>query len=188
MESSASQSRETKERNRRILESIVSMIPSDRGSVSVGFLLRLLSIGNFLGVSSATKTELIRRSSQQLDEATVDDLLFPSYSSSQQSMYDIELVMAVIESLRVLWRRQPLRKDENSQVLGSIRKVAKVIDLYLQVISRDVNLPVSKVVAIAEALPEIARPGHDELYKAINTYLKVKNLSFRPLSPLGFRF
>ncbi|KAK4754353.1 hypothetical protein SAY87_002457 [Trapa incisa] len=172
MESSSSQMREIKDRDRRILESIVSMIPSDRGSVSVGFLLKLLSIGNFLGVSSVVKTELIRRSSLQLDEATVNDLLFPSYSSSQEFMYDTELVMAVVESLRVLWRRHPLGKDENGEVLKSLRKVAKVIDLYLQVIAKDVNLPVSKVVTLADALPDIARPEHDELYKAINTYLK----------------
>ncbi|OWM85661.1 BTB/POZ domain-containing protein At5g47800 isoform X2 [Punica granatum] len=171
-EGSASQSRELTERNRRILENIVSMVPSDRGSVSVGFLLRLLSIGNFIGVSSATRTELIRRSSQQLDEATVNDLLLPSHSPSSEYLYDIELVSAVLESYWALWRRQPKGKDENSQTLRSIRKVAKVIDLYLQVVSKDANLPVSKVVALAEALPDIARSEHDDLYKAINTYLK----------------
>ena len=42
--SSASQTEESKEKNRKILETIVSMIPADRGSVSVGFLFRLLSI------------------------------------------------------------------------------------------------------------------------------------------------
>lgn len=173
-ESSALESRETKERNRRILESTVSMVPPERGSVSFGFLLRLLSIANFLGVSSATKTELARRSCQQLEEATVEDLIFPSYSSSNEFLYDIELVLAVVESYCVLWRRQSAGKDEDSQSLRSIRKVAKVIDSYLQVISKDVNLHVSKVLAIAEALPDVARSQHDELYRAINTYLKVQ--------------
>ncbi|KAK4783656.1 hypothetical protein SAY86_008030 [Trapa natans] len=173
MESFMSEPPETKERNRRILKSIVSMLHPERGSVSFGFLLRLLSIGNFLGVSSATKTELLRRSCQQLEEASVDDLIFPKYSSSEECQYNIELVLAVVESYCMLWRRQFVGKDEDNQPLSSIRKIARVVDLYLQVISKDVNLQVSKVVAIAGALPHIARPQHDELYRAINTYLKV---------------
>ncbi|KAK4755112.1 hypothetical protein SAY87_008869 [Trapa incisa] len=173
MECFMSEPRGTKERNRRALESIVSMVPPEQGSVSVGFLLRLLSVGNFLGVSTATKTELLRRSCQQLEEAAVDDLIFPKYSSSVECQYNIELVLAVVESYCMLWRRQFAGKYEDDQPLSSIRKVARVIDSYLQVISKDVNLQVSKVVAIAEALPDIARPLHDELYRAINTYLKV---------------
>ncbi|KAK9935835.1 hypothetical protein M0R45_012710 [Rubus argutus] len=37
------------EKNRRIVDTIASMIPGDKGSVSVGFLLRLLIIANYLG-------------------------------------------------------------------------------------------------------------------------------------------
>jgi len=63
------------------------MIPADRGSVSVGFLLRLLSISSHLGVSSVTKTELIKRGSMQFHEAAVSDLNFY-----------VELVQVVLES------------------------------------------------------------------------------------------
>ncbi|KAK0596103.1 hypothetical protein LWI29_012871 [Acer saccharum] len=163
-ESSVSLNDESVEKNRRILETIVSMIPTDRGSVSFGFLLRLLNIANYLGVSPVTKTELRRRASVQFDEATVSDLLFPS----DQHFYDTELVMAVLESYLVLWRRQ----TDNSQLVRGIRKVAKLIDSYLQAVARDVNMPVFKLVSLAEALPDIAREDHDDLYKFINIYLK----------------
>ncbi|KAL5576364.1 hypothetical protein UlMin_018063 [Ulmus minor] len=171
-ESSVSQTEEFADKNRRILETVVSMIPADRGSVSVGFLLRLFSIANYLGVSPVTKTELLRRCSLQLDEATVEDLLFPSQSSLNQHFYDIDLVMAVLESFLVLSRRQSPAHVENSQYLRSLRKVAKLVDSYLQVVARDANMPVLKVVSMAESLPDIARANHDDLYKAINIYLK----------------
>ncbi|XVF28088.1 hypothetical protein REPUB_Repub14bG0164900 [Reevesia pubescens] len=171
-QSSESRTEESMEKSRRILEFIVSMIPADRGSVSIGFLLRLLSIANYLGVSPVTKTELIRRAGLQFEEATVGDMLFPSQLSSDHHFYDIDLVAAVLESFLVLWRRQSPATAENSHMLRSIRKTGKLIDSYLQVAARDVNMPISKLVSLAEALPDSAREDHDGLYKAINIYLK----------------
>ncbi|KAK7262058.1 hypothetical protein RJT34_29618 [Clitoria ternatea] len=171
--SSASQTEESKEKNRKILETIVSMIPADRGSVSVGFLFRLLSISIPLGASSVTKTELIRRASLQFEEATVSDLLYPSSSSSDQNYYDIELVLAVLETFLKIWKRMSPAAVDNSYFLRSIRNVGKLIDSYLQVVARDENMQVSKFVSLAETVPSIARLEHDDLYHAINIYLKV---------------
>ncbi|XVF75140.1 hypothetical protein PTKIN_Ptkin13bG0163800 [Pterospermum kingtungense] len=171
-QSSGSSNEESKEKGRRILESIASMIPSDRGSVSIGFLLRLLSIANYLGVSAVTRTELIRRAGQQLEEATVGDMLLPSQLPTDHHFYDIDLVAAVLDSYLGLWRRQSPASAENSHFHRSVRKIGKLIDSYLQVVARDVNMPISKVVSLAEALPDSARGDHDGLYKAINTYLK----------------
>jgi hypothetical protein len=60
--------------------------------------------------------------------------------------------------------------------MRSIRKIGKLVDSYLQAVATDINLPVSKVLSVAEALPDIARKDHDDLYRAINIYLKVKKL------------
>ncbi|KGN49022.1 BTB/POZ domain-containing protein At5g47800 [Cucumis sativus] len=171
-ETKISQSKEDMEKSRQILEKIVGMIPSDRGSVSVGFLLRLLNIANYLAVSSMTKTEIIRRSSLQFEEARVSDLLFPSQSTSNTHFYDVDSVVAVLECLRALWRRQYSGASENSHFLRYIQKVGKLVDSYLRVVVMDINMPVSKVIQLVEALPDIARPNHDDLYKAINMYLK----------------
>lgn len=170
-ESSEAQTEAYPRKKLLIIESIVSMIPSDRDSVSVGFLLRLLSIANYLGASTAVKTELVRRAGLKLEEATTEDLLFPSRSSGQQ-LYDTDLVSAVLEGYSVVWRRQSPAPIENSPFLKSIRNVGKLIDSYLQVVAKDPELPVQKFVSLAEALPDIARQDHDGLYKAINTYLK----------------
>lgn len=174
LETKITQSKEDLEKSRQILEKIVGMIPSDRGSVSVGFLLKLLNIANYLAVSSMTKTEIIRRSSLQFEEARVSDLLFPSQSTSNAHFYDVDSVVAVLECLRALWRRQYSGAAENSHFLRYIRKVGKLVDSYLRVVVMDINMPVSKVIQLVEALPDIARPNHDDLYKAINMYLKVR--------------
>lgn len=171
--SSASQTEESKLKNRKIIETIVSMIPADRGSVSVGFLFRLLSISIHLNASSVIKTELIRRASLQFEEATVSDLLYPSKSSSDQNYYDIELVLAVLETFLKLWKRMSPGAVDNSYFLRSIRNVGKLIDSYLQVVARDDNMQVSKFVSLAETVPSIARVDHNDLYKAIDIYLKV---------------
>ncbi|KAI3910279.1 hypothetical protein MKW92_053938 [Papaver armeniacum] len=156
-ESSVSQTEEMIQKQRKVLDSIVSMIPTERGSVSVGFLLKLLRLASLVGAHHSTKAELIRRSSRQLEDATVDDLLIPLHSSLDQHFYDTNLVGALL--------------DKSESVI-SVRRVGKLIDSYLQVVARDGNMPVSKIVSLAESLPEIARLDHDELYKAINIYLK----------------
>lgn len=164
---------ELMEKNRRILETILNMIPSERGSVSVGFLLRLYSIASYIGASVMTKTELLRKCSLQLEEATVDDLIFPSHSPSDKHFYDIDLVAAVLESYLEMWRRQSLTATENSQFLRSIRNIGKLIDSYLQIVAKDLNMPVFKIASLGETSPDISRENHDDIYKAINIYLKV---------------
>ncbi|CAH8388839.1 unnamed protein product [Eruca vesicaria subsp. sativa] len=162
------------ERHRRVVNTVVNMIPADKGSVSEGFLLRLVSIASYVGASLTTKTELIRKAGLQLEEATLADLLLPSQSSSHLHRYDTDLVAAVLDSFLMLWRRQSsAHVSSNSQLLHSIRKVAKLIDSYLQAVAQDVHMPVPNFVSLAEAVPDIARESHDRLYKAINMYLKV---------------
>ena len=170
---SATQAEKSKAVSRKILETIVSMIPADRGSVSAGFLLRLLSISSPLGVSPVTKTELVKRASIQFEEATVSDLLYPSTSPLDQNFYDTELVLAVLESYLKFWKRISPGAVDKRHLIKSIRSVGKLIDSYLQVVARDDNMPVSKFVSLAETVPAIGRLEHDDLYQAINIYLKV---------------
>ncbi|KAI3456604.1 hypothetical protein Pfo_013267 [Paulownia fortunei] len=169
-EGSTSQVEYSPDKKRKILETIVSLIPADKGSVSIKFLLRLLSIANFLSVSPVTKAELLRLSGLQLEEAMLNDLLLPAQSPNDQTSNDIDLVKTVLESFLRQWKRQT-HADE-SQSLRSIRKIGKLIDSYLQVVAKDANMPVQKVASLAETLPGIARPDNDDLYMAINIYLK----------------
>ncbi|KAL0408562.1 UNVERIFIED_CONTAM: BTB/POZ domain-containing protein, partial [Sesamum radiatum] len=185
-------------RHRLMLESLVSLLPAERGSVSCSFLLKLLKAANILKASSSTKTELARRIGLQLEEATVGDLLVPCLSSTNGMIYDVDVVMTILEQFMLQGQSPPTSPPRNKGKLERQRsrsaenidlefqerrrsssashscklKVAKLVDAYLQEIAKDKNLPLSKFIAIAEAIPEFARLDHDNLYRAIDIYLK----------------
>uniref|UniRef100_A0A0D9VHS3 NPH3 domain-containing protein n=1 Tax=Leersia perrieri TaxID=77586 RepID=A0A0D9VHS3_9ORYZ len=52
-------------------------------------------------------------------------------------------------------------------------RVGRLVDGFLIEVARDPNMPLDKLLAIAEAVPDSARPEHDALYKVVDTYLKV---------------
>lgn len=184
---------------RLLLESIVGLLPVERGAVSCSFLLRLLKAANVLNASTS-KTELARRVGIQLEEATVADLLIPSLSYTDNMIYDVDIVMTTLEQFMLLRQSPPIspprasrdyerrrsRSAENvvfgfeessrrssSTSHSSKLKVAKLMDGYLQEIARDENLPLSKFTELAEAVPRFSRLDHDDLYRAIDIYLKV---------------
>ncbi|CAI9775355.1 unnamed protein product [Fraxinus pennsylvanica] len=186
-------------KHRLLLESIVSLLPAEKGVVSSSFLLKLLKAVNIVKASSSTKIELARRVGIQLEDATVNDLLIPSLSYTSDTIYDIDVVMTILEQFMLQGQSPPTspprtrrnierrrsRSAENvefefqesrrssSASHSSKLKVAKLVDGYLQEIAQDVNLPLPKFLAIAEAIPDFARLEHDDLYRAIDTYLKV---------------
>ncbi|KAG8640092.1 BTB/POZ domain-containing protein At1g67900 [Manihot esculenta] len=189
---------EMNSKHRLLLESIVSLLPADKGAVSCSFLLKLLKAANILNASASSKMELTRRVGLQLEEATVNDLLIPSFSYASETLYDVDLVMTILEQFmlqgqspptspprsKLGFERRRSRSAENidlefqesrrssSASHSSKLKVAKVVDGYLQEIARDVNLPLSKFIALAESIPDFARLDHDDLYRAIDIYLK----------------
>lgn len=188
---------EVTSKHRLLLESIVSLLPSEKGEVSCSFMLKLLKAANIVKASSSSKVELERRIGVQLEEASVSDLLLPALD--EKMMYDVDCVISILEHFMVQGQSPPTsprrgkgeferrrsRSAENVELLfqesrrsssashSSKLKVAKLVDGYLQKIAKDKNLPLSKFIAVAESIPEFARLDHDDLYKAIDIYLKV---------------
>ncbi|PSS28534.1 BTB/POZ domain-containing protein [Actinidia chinensis var. chinensis] len=189
--------RELTSKHRLLLESIISLLPAERGSVSCSFLLKLLKAVNIVNASSSSKMELARRIGLQLEEAKVSDLLIPSMRTDR--LYDVDMVMTILEQFMLQGQSPPTspprakdgfekrrrsRSAENvefgfqesrrssSSSHSSKLKVGKIVDGYLQEIAQDVNLPLSKFTALAEEIPEFARLDHDDLYRAIDIYLK----------------
>ncbi|KZV26575.1 BTB/POZ domain-containing protein [Dorcoceras hygrometricum] len=184
---------------RLLLESIVSLLPAERGAASCSFLLKLLKAANMLKASSSTKMELVKRVGIQLDEATVGDFLIPSLSTQNGLVYDVDIVLNILEHFTLQGQSPPVsprrnkrdferRRSRSAENLAvefqenrrsssashsSKLKVGKLVDKYLQEIARDKNLPLSKFIAVAEAIPDFSRLVHDDLYKAIDVYLKV---------------
>ncbi|CAO2815791.1 unnamed protein product [Amaranthus hypochondriacus] len=169
---------------RMIIESLISIIPPQKDSVSCSFLLRLLRIANKLKVSPALVTELEKRVGMQFEQATLSDLLIPMYNKGE-TMYDVDLVQRLLEHFLVQEQTEcassPSRQytdknmyEESQKAVVSNAKVrvAKLVDSYLTEIARDRNLSLTKFQVLAEALPESARTCDDGLYRAIDSYLK----------------
>ncbi|KAM3241957.1 hypothetical protein ACQJBY_054591 [Aegilops geniculata] len=54
----------------------------------------------------------------------------------------------------------------------ALARVGRLVDAFLMEVAKDPHLPVEKLLAIAEAVPDSARPEHDGLYKVVDSYLK----------------
>ncbi|KAF5733360.1 Phototropic-responsive NPH3 family protein isoform 1 [Tripterygium wilfordii] len=169
---------------RMIIESLISIIPPQKDSVSCSFLLRFLRMANMLKVAPALVTELEKRVGMQFEQATLADLLIPSYNKTE-NMYDVDLVQRLLEHFLVQEQMEsssPSRQSfsdkhmyEGIQMSGcpnAKMRVARLVDSYLTEVARDRNLSLTKFQVLAEALPESARTCDDGLYRAIDSYLK----------------
>ncbi|RRT81917.1 hypothetical protein B296_00000215 [Ensete ventricosum] len=168
----AARTDETPSKHRRVLEAVVSMIPTETASVSGSFLLRLLKLAIYVGASPSTKAELVRRSGRQLDEVTASDLLLPAATNAQS--HDTGMVKAILESF-LLQLRRPMSREDTERMTMSMTKLGRTYDSYLRIIASEGGLPASEFIKLAESLPQVSRDQHDLLYGAIDTYLKVRH-------------
>ncbi|KAM7250739.1 hypothetical protein ACFE04_022622 [Oxalis oulophora] len=169
---------------RMIIESLISIIPPQKDSVSCSFLLRLLRMANMMKVAPALVTELEKRVGMQFEQATLADLLIPSYNKGE-TMYDVDLVQRLLEHFLVQEQMEgssPSRQSFSDKNLfdglqrggnpNAKMRAARLVDSYLTEVARDRNLSLTKFQVLAEALPESTRTCDDGLYRAIDSYLK----------------
>lgn len=201
LDSNAQESAAKQQQHRQILETIVRLLPVEKGSASCSFLLKLLKAAITLDVTSfSLKADLARRIGLQLEEASLSDLLLPS-QLHDSALYDVNMVMLIVEHYLLqnqsppispqpvsrVWsykleKRRSLSADQvdmtesrrsTATTHASKLKVAKLVDGYLAEIARDPNLSLEKFMQLAESIPDFARPFHDGLYRAVDMYLKV---------------
>ncbi|CAM8964100.1 unnamed protein product [Rhodiola kirilowii] len=163
-------------RNKALLDTILNLLPFDKGAgCTCTFLLKLLQVAILVGADEATKEDLVNKVSMKLDEASVNDLLIPS-RCPESPMYDIELVQNILRRFIAMQQKQQsvdivsLNGNGNSQ--KSFFRVAKLIDGYLAKVAHDPNLSPSSFSDLARKIPEPIRLTHDSLYVAIDNYLK----------------
>lgn len=156
------------------VETLVGILPPEKDSIPCNFLLRLLRVANTVGAEPSFRTELEKRISWQLDQASLQELMIPSFSHTCGTLLDFELVLRLVQRFLCL--------DESINRNGtSLIKVAKLVDCYLAEAAVDTNLSVSNFISLAGDLPPYARSSDDGLYRAIDTYLKVFSFSHRSL-------
>lgn len=151
-------------KKRFFLETLVGILPPEKDSIPCNFLLRLLKNANMVGVDSLHQDELEKRISQQLDQASLRELLIPSFSHTRATFLDVELVLRLVKGF--------VNMDEGARSGAAMVKVAKLVDSYLAEAAADQNLRLPEFIALAGSLPAQARATDDGLYRAIDIYLK----------------
>ncbi|KAF2282995.1 hypothetical protein GH714_043057 [Hevea brasiliensis] len=152
-------------KKRFFVETLVGVLPPEKDSIPCNFMLRLLRTANMVGVEPTYRAELEKRISWQLDQASLKELMIPSFSHTFGTLLDVELVTRFVKRFVSL--------DEAAKSgAAALIKVAKLVDSYLAEAAVDANLSLSEFDDLASALPSYARATDDGLYRAIDIYLK----------------
>ncbi|XP_015931746.1 root phototropism protein 2 [Arachis duranensis] len=160
---------------REILQSIVSLFPSEKAAFPINFLCCLLRCAIYLCASSSCKRELEKRISEILEHVTVDDLLVLSFTYDGERLLDLDSVRRIIsgfvekEKSESVFSAGTFREDFSA----AMHRVAKTIDVYLAEIAAYADLTISKFNGIAVLIPKNARKVDDDIYRAVDIYLKV---------------
>ncbi|ESQ31233.1 hypothetical protein EUTSA_v10003889mg [Eutrema salsugineum] len=161
-----------------LLETLVSLLPCKKQSVSCGFLIKLLESSVSLDCGEEERKELSRRIGEKLEEANVPDLLIRAPEGCE-TVYDTDIVETLVdEFVTQTQTRDELDCSDINQGNGFVSdsskaNVAKLIDGYLAEIARmEPNLSPSKFITIAEKVSNFPRSSHDGIYRAIDMFLK----------------
>ncbi|KAF2557311.1 hypothetical protein F2Q68_00017638 [Brassica cretica] len=153
-------------KKRFFVETLIGILPPEKDSVPCNFLLRLLRTAKMVGANPNYLTELENRVAWQLDQASLKELMIPSFSHTSGTLLDVELVTRLVKKFVGL-------DSEGVKTGAALVKVAKLVDSYLAEAALDGGLTLPEFISLIEALPSYARTTEDGLYRAIDTYLKV---------------
>ncbi|XP_038723621.1 BTB/POZ domain-containing protein At5g66560-like isoform X2 [Tripterygium wilfordii] len=176
----SSSSMASESEQRELLESIISNLPLEKSSGSATntrFLFGLLRTANILNASESCRTALQKKIGSQLEQATLDDLLIPSYSYLNETLYDVDCVERILSYFLDNLQERDATGIEGEHGSTSVRSpalmlVGKLIDGYLAEIASDANLKPDRFYNLAISLPDQARLFDDGLYRAVDVYLK----------------
>ncbi|XVE79876.1 hypothetical protein DITRI_Ditri14bG0092100 [Diplodiscus trichospermus] len=159
---------------RELLESIVALLPAEKAAFPIHFLCCFLRCAIYLKASSACKNELEKRISVILEHVTVDDLLVLSFTYDGERLFDLDSIRRIISGFVEKEKSMAVFNagDFREVCSSAMQRVAKTIDSYLAEIATVAELTISKFNGIANLIPKGARKMEDDLYRAIDIYLK----------------
>lgn len=165
---------DSRSNQRNLLESIVDLFPAEKAAFPIHFLCCLLRCAIFLRASTACKTELENRISAILEHVTVDDLLVISFTYDGERLFDLESVRRIISAFVEKEKANAVFSsgDNRESSSAATQRVAKTVDSYLAEIAAYGDLSISKFNGIAILIPKNARKVDDDLYRAVDIYLK----------------
>ncbi|CAN6469498.1 unnamed protein product [Victoria cruziana] len=163
--------KDRRRRQREALDGVVATMPPERTAFPATFLCCLLRAASFLESPAATRGELEKRVAAVLEHIGVDDLVAVAMGYGGDKVVDYESVKRVVAAFADRERRESV--DElRGAASPAMQRVAKTVDAYLAEIATDAGLSISKFTGMAVLIPKSARPYDDDLYRAVDIYLK----------------
>ena len=179
-----------------LLESLVAALPPDPPAAVAGggccataaavatddgitcdFLLKLLRAGSMVGADAALLRDLEARAARRLDQATLGAVMIPAFRhagdhASSALLLDVPLVLRLVRGF--------LKEGAaaGAAIIGgggaAAARVARLVEAYLAEAALEAGLRPAEFEELARAVPAHARPADDALYRAVDTYLKVR--------------
>ncbi|XP_031399579.1 coleoptile phototropism protein 1-like [Punica granatum] len=146
------------------IESLIRLLPPEENSVSCNFLLKLLRLGIVMETDPELTNQLDLRIGSMLDRCHVTDLLVKNFGDNEvDTTYDVGVVVRAVESYvsSVSWNPRP-----------KIHAIGRLVDGYLAFIAREKNLRIETFCSLLMSLPKSVHTCDDNLYRAIDMYLK----------------
>ncbi|KAF9604805.1 hypothetical protein IFM89_014130 [Coptis chinensis] len=165
---------------RLVVETLVSLLPVEKLAIPISFLFGLLRTAVMLDCTISCRLDLERRIGSQLEIATLDDILIPSFRHNAETLFDVDTIHRILVNFSQQEDSEDDVEDTSAYESDSpcspsqtaLLKVAKLVDSYLAEVAADVNLKLTKFMVIAETLPAHTRTTHDGLYRAVDIFLK----------------
>ena len=153
-----------------ILQGILHLLPiGEKASraIPVGFYFALLSRSLEFGLRSDSKVKLQDQIASMLHFAQVEDFLLPqigteSFSSSKE-LATMKSIFSTFASFNM---------DTNPTPSASNSIVAELWDTYLTQVASDPEMEPKMFVELVQLLPISCRQSHDQLYRAMSSFLQ----------------
>ncbi|CAJ1961464.1 unnamed protein product [Sphenostylis stenocarpa] len=136
----------------------------DLRSISCKDLFNLNRMAVCLKMSTSCINKIEGLIGPLLDQTTIDYLLLPSPRRRGQA-YDVDFVLRLVHIF--------FFGDSFALTSNRLKRVAKMMDLFLLEVAPDPHLKPCEFEALITMLPDTARESHDQLYLAMDMYLKV---------------
>jgi hypothetical protein len=170
-------------------------VATDDG-ITCDFLLKLLRAGSMVGADAALLRDLEARAARRLDQATLGAVMIPAFGHAGREhansalLLDVPLVLRLVRGF--LKEGAAAGATSKASISGAAiiggggaaaARVARLVDAYLAEAALEAGLRPAEFEELARAVPAHARPADDALYRAVDTYLKVRMRSLHTLAP-----
>ncbi|KAI4305676.1 hypothetical protein L6164_029027 [Bauhinia variegata] len=153
-----------------ILQGIIDLLPMGGKAskvIPVGFYFALLSRSLKFGLPSESKAKLQDRITALLHFAQVEDFLLPEsgtkFMSSGMEVKTMESIVSAYVASNSQTNQTPATNNY---------AVAELWDAYVSHVAADSEMRPKRFMELIERVPASCRENHDQLYKAINNFLR----------------